>query len=334
MQSTCLFRKAYTSAAGSLKDWQVGGAPRQTDGGVVVRSTPLLYRLLLSWSIACGLFAVPVWAQAPTPALRGEYLLHAAGGCGCHTDIKGKGPFMAGGRGIKTPFGVVYSTNITPAQTGIGAWSEADFTNAMTQGVGPHGAPYLPVFPYTSFTRMTTQDVQDLRAYFFSLPPVERGNTPHELRFPFGWRFLIRVWKWWYFRPGAFQQVAAQTPEWNRGAYLSTALAHCGECHTPRNFLGGSKMSMNYAGAADGPEGELAPNITPDEATGIGKWSSPDIVWYLQTGIKPDGDDTQGLMSELIEHGYKHLTEVDLRAIAGYLRSLPPIRHKVTKKTK
>lgn len=315
--------------------WQAERVSCHPGGVVVVRRTTLLYGMLLVWSIIGGGFALPVWAQAPTPGQRGEYLLHAAGGCGCHTDIKGKGAFMAGGRGIKTPFGVVYSTNITPApQTGIGAWSEADFTNAMTQGVGPHGAPYLPVFPYTSFTRMTAQDVQDLRAYLFSLPPVERANTTHELRFPFGWRFLIRFWKWWYFRPGALQPVATQTPEWNRGAYLATALAHCGECHTPRNFLGGPKTSMHYAGAVDGPEGELAPNITPDEATGIGKWSSPDIVWYLQTGIKPDGDDTQGLMSELIEHGYKHLTETDLRAIAVYLRSVPPVRNKVTKKTK
>jgi mono/diheme cytochrome c family protein len=154
------------------------------------------------------------------------------------------------------------------------------------------------------------------------------------LRFPFGWRWLIRLWQWWYFRPGTFQQVATQTPEWNRGAYLATALAHCGECHTPRTFLGGLNLSMSYAGAADGPEGELAPNITPDETTGIGKWSSADVVWYLQTGLKPDGDDTQGLMSELIEHGYKHLTEADLRAIAVYLRSLPPIRNKITRKGK
>lgn len=291
---------------------------------------PLLYCLLLFWSIVCGLSAVSVWAQPATPAQRGEYVLHAAGGCGCHTDLKGKGAFMAGGRAIKTPFGMVYGTNITPApQSGIGAWSEADFTRAMTQGVGPHGTPYLPVFPYTSFTRMTAQDVEDLRAYLFSLPPVERANTPHELRFPFGWRFLIRLWKWWYFRPGEFQQVTAQTPEWNRGAYLATALAHCGECHTPRTALGGSNMAMYYAGAADGPEGELAPNITPDEATGIGTWSIPDLVWYLKTGTKPDGDDTQGLMSELIEHGYKHLTEADLRAIAVYVRSLPAVRNKV-----
>ena len=231
------------SAPCSHKAWQADRAPRQNGGAVavVVCHTTLLYCLLLSWGIAGGFCARPAWAQASTPEQRGEYLLHAAGGCGCHTDIKGKGAFMAGGRGIKTPFGVVYSTNITPAQTGIGAWSEADFTNAMTQGVGPHGTPYLPVFPYTSFTRMTTHDVQDLRAYFFSLPPVEQGNTPHALRFPFGWRFLIRLWQWWYFRPGAFQQVAVQTTEWNRGAYLSTALAHCGECHTPRNFLGGPK---------------------------------------------------------------------------------------------
>ena len=149
-----------------------------------------------------------------------------------------------------------------------------------------------------------------------------------------GWRAGLVVWRWLNFHPGTFQPRSDQSAEWNRGAYLTTALGHCAECHTPRNWLGGLKTKMAYAGSADGPEGELAPNITPDEATGIGKWSVADIVWFLQTGLKPDGDDTQGLMSVVIENGYKHLPEADLRAIAVYLRSLSPIRHKVVKKDK
>jgi mono/diheme cytochrome c family protein len=176
---------------------------------------------------------------------------------------------------------------------------------------------------------MTEQDVRDLKAYLFSLPPVERVNTPPALRAPFGWRIGLWGWRWLHFQPGTFTPDSTQSPEWNRGAYLATALGHCGECHTPRNLLGGLQTDMSYAGSVDGPQGELAPNITPDEATGIGAWSIPDIVWFLQTGFKPDGDDAQGLMSELIDNGFKHLTEDDLRAIAVYLQSLKPIRHKV-----
>jgi mono/diheme cytochrome c family protein len=282
-----------------------------------------------------GLIALPVWSDEPAAVQRGKAVLQAAGGCSCHTDDKHSGAFLAGGRPIKTPFGTIYSTNITPApKTGIGTWSEADFHKAMTQGVGPDGKPYFPIFPYTSFTRMTAQDVRDLKAYLFSIPPVEQANKPPELRFPFGWRTGLVVWRWLNFRPGTFQSRSDQSAEWNRGAYLVTALGHCAECHTPRNWLGGLRTTLAYAGSVDGPEGELAPNITPDEATGIGKWNVADIVWFLQTGLKPDGDDTQGLMSVVIENGYKHLPEADLRAIAVYLRSLPPIRHKVVKKDK
>ncbi len=168
----------------------------------------------------------------------------------------------------------------------------------------------------------------DLKAYLFSIEPVRQANRPTRLRFPFGWRGGLVGWKWLYLQPGPFQSDAAQSAEWNRGAYLVNAQAHCGECHTPRNFMGGLKASMRYAGVVEGPEGELAPNITPDEATGIGDWTIEDMVWYLQSGLKPDGDDTQGLMSELIEHGYQHVPEADLRAIAVYILSLPPIANK------
>jgi mono/diheme cytochrome c family protein len=290
---------------------------------------PILFSgLLLIWGINLGVLPHTVRAEAPTAVQRGEYVLHAAGGCGCHTDRKGIGAFMAGGRGIKTPFGMVYSTNLTPApKTGIGTWSEADFHTAMTQGLGPHGTPYLPVFPYTSFTRMTDQDVQDLRAYLFSLPPVERPNTAHELRFPFGWRFLTRLWRWWYFRPGAWQPVTGHTAEWNRGAYLTTALAHCGECHTPRTFLGGLNMAMAYAGAVDGPEGELAPNITPDEATGIGSLSEEEIANFLRTGMMADGSEVAGTMGTQIERYFSHLTEEDALAIAAFLKSIPAVEN-------
>jgi mono/diheme cytochrome c family protein len=214
-------------------------------------------------------------------------------------------------------------------KTGIGSWSDTDFIKAMTEGVGPNGAHYFPVFPYTSFTGMTEKDLLDLKTYLFSLPPMERENNPQELLFPFSWRPGLKVWKWLYFQPGSFQPDSSKSSEWNRGAYLVTALAHCGECHTPRSLTGSLKTTMLYAGSVNGPEGKLAPNITPDEETGIGKWRIVDIIWFLQTGLKPDGDDTQGVMSELIENGYSHLTEEDLKAVAAYLSSLSPIHNKV-----
>lgn len=289
-----------------------------------------LFVLLVGW------LATPVWSQpALTAVQRGEAVFHATGGCGCHTDVTKDGAFMAGGRPIATPFGKVYATNITPdPETGIGKWSDDDFIVAMTHGVSPDGTHYFPVFPYTSFTRMTRQDLLDLKAYLFSIPPIQQANPTTKLKFPFGWRTALIGWKWMNFKAGSFKPVEGQSAVWNRGAYLVQAQAHCGECHTPRNLTGGLKRSMLYAGAVEGPEGELAPNITPDDPTGIGDWSEADIVWYLQTGLKPDGDDTQGLMNGLIEHGYQHMPEDDLKAIAVYLRSLKPIVNKVEPKEK
>lgn len=296
---------------------------------------------MTSFKIVCSfIIFVIIWflvfsvaAEEQTAIQRGEYIFRATGGCGCHTDYENEGAFLAGGRPIQTPFGIIYGTNITPdPQTGIGNWSDDDFIKAMTEGIGPDGKHYYPVFPYTSFSRINRQDLLDLKAYLFSLPPIEHKNKPPEIRFPFSWRESLAIWKWLYFQSITFQPDPNQSEEWNRGAYLVTALAHCGECHTPRNFLGAPKTDMYLAGSVDGPEGELAPNITPDEGTGIGEWSVADIVWFLETGLKPDGDDTQGLMSEVIEHGYKYLTAADLEAIAVYLKSLKPIQNKVSKK--
>jgi mono/diheme cytochrome c family protein len=174
--------------------------------------------------------------------------------------------------------------------------------------------------------------VLDLKAYLFSIPPVVQENKPVEIMPPFRWRFNLAVWNWLFFRPGSFQPDPNQSAEWNRGAYLATAMGHCVECHTPRNLAGGLNRSMAYAGTEDGPEGELSANITPDEETGIGSWSIEDIVWLLQTGFNPDGDDVQGVMSEVIENGYKYLTEADLRAIAVYIRSLQPVSNKLERK--
>ena len=205
--------------------------------------------------------------------------------------------------------------------------SDADFVRAMTEGISPDGSHYFPVFPYPAFASMTRGDLLDLKAYLFSRPAIRRENRPPDAPPPFRWRFTVAGWKLLNFDPQPFVADPARSAAWNRGAYLVNGPAHCGECHTPRTLTGGLDRSRWLAGSRDGPEGELAPNITPDRETGIGDWLVADLTWYLETGIKPDGDDTQGLMAEVIEHGYAHLPASDLAAIAEHLFSLPPIHN-------
>jgi mono/diheme cytochrome c family protein len=277
--------------------------------------------------------AQPGDARLPPDLSRGARIFAATGGCTCHTNFPGEddaAPPLAGGRALETPFGVYYSTNITSdPETGIGDWSDEDFIRAMREGLSPEGEHYFPVFPYTSFAGLRDQDLVDLKAYLESLPATRRENRAPGASIPFSWRWTISGWKWINFDPRPIEDDPAQSEEWNRGRYLVLAAAHCGECHTPRTLTGGLDASMSLAGSREGPEGELAPNITPDRRTGIGDWTTPDLVWYFQTGFKPDGDDTQGLMSEVIEHGYANLPVEDLRAMAAYLKSIPAIENEV-----
>lgn len=256
---------------------------------------------------------------------RGAYLFTAADCGACHTNVKEKGALLAGGRPLKTPFGIFYTPNITPdPDTGIGRWSDADFKLALRRGVSPGNDHYFPVFPYGSFTKMTDQDILDLKAYIFSLPPVSQANRGHDIDFPFGWRFSVWFWKQLNFTEGPMVPDLARSPEWNRGAYLVEALAHCGECHTPRGWFGGLETSLALSGTTDGPEGRKVPNITPDKDTGIGSWSPKDIVRVLRTGQLPDGDFVGSVMGEVVK-GTSKLTDADRQAIAVYLQSMPPI---------
>ncbi len=262
---------------------------------------------------------------------RGRYLVHAAGCVSCHTDKKAKGAAFAGGRGLKTPFGTYYSPNITPdTETGIGTWSDDDFLRALKIGLSPDGQHYFPVFPYTSYTVMLDDDARAIKAYLFSLQPVTRQNRRHDVWPPFGWRWTIGVWKALYFEAGRFEPEPSRDPAWNRGAYLAT-LAHCGECHTRRNFAGALDRTMRMAGTVDGPEGDVVPNITSDVDTGIGAWSQDQLVFFLKMGTKPDYEAAEGLMAEAIEDGLSHLSGDDLNAIAYYIKSLPPISNKVAR---
>lgn len=283
---------------------------------------PVLMRALHAFLLA-ALLAASSGATAQGDARRGAYLAKAAGCVGCHTEAKEGATPYAGGRALKTPFGTFYGPNITPHPTaGIGRWSEVDFARALREGVRPDGAHYFPAFPYPSFTRITDADVRDLWAFLRSLPPSTRASQEHDLRFPFGWRFLVVVWKWLFFTPGPFVPDPARSPVVNRGAYLVEALGHCGECHTARNFLGGLKHERNLGGAAKGPAGDRVPNLTPAKLT---KWSDGELKEFLQTGFKPDGDVVAETMGEVIRNTTGELLPADLAALIAYLRALPAV---------
>jgi len=262
---------------------------------------------------------------------RGEYLVRAGGCFSCHTAAGG--PKLAGGRALTTPFGTFYTPNITPdPDTGIGRWTDAQFLRALRDGIRPDGANYFPVFPYTSFTRITDSDALAIKAYLFSLPAVRQQNRPHDVPFPLSWRFLQSGWKLLFFTPGPFRPAPDRNAAYNRGAYLVTALAHCGECHTPRNFLGATRSDLSLAGTADGPDGQVVPNVTPDPGTGIGKWEKDDVVELLRTGKTPEQSRVKGAMREVIQDGLKYLSKSDLEAIADYLLAQPAIVHDVAPK--
>ena len=250
----------------------------------------------------------------------GEYIAKAAGCVGCHTENKAGAVPYAGGRALETPFGIFYGPNITPdKQTGIGEWSDADFKRAIRNGERRDGSHYFPAFPYPSFTGMTDADIQDLWSYLKTLPPKSQANRAHELRFPYSLRILVTGWKMLFFTPGPAASAAPAADPVARGAYLVGVLGHCGECHTPRNFLGGPDTSQLYAGAKI-PEGKV-PNLTP---TRLKKWSDPELKEYLATGTAPNGDVAVEPMSEVITNTTSQLNSADIAAMIAYLRSLPP----------
>ena len=271
---------------------------------------------------AAGLFILALaCGAAAQDAKRGEYVSKAAGCVGCHTEEKKDAAPYAGGRALKTPFGTFYGPNITPhREAGIGAWSEADFTRAMREGRRPDGANLFPAFPYTSFTRMSDADLRDLWAYLRSLPANAAPSRPHELGFFYRWRFLVTIWKWFFFTPGPLVADAAKSAVLNRGAYLVQALGHCGECHTPRNFLGAMKTSRFLGGAKLGET--AVPNITP---TKLKKVSDAELKEVLRTAMTSDGDVLAESMAEVVRNTTSQLTEQDLDAMLAYLRSLPPL---------
>jgi mono/diheme cytochrome c family protein len=264
-------------------------------------------------------------ATDPEAVHRGQYLFDAANCVGCHTDTKNHGARLAGGRAIETPFGAYYSRNITPdPTTGIGAWSDADFLRALRRGISPDGAHYFPAFPFPSFTGMTDRDILDIKAYLFTEQPVVQANKPHAVPFPFDVRSTMVGWRLFYFTPGPLAPDPSKSAEWNRGAYLANAVAHCGDCHTPRDWLGALENDRRFAGAKlAGPGNIRAKNISSHLTDGIGKWKVEDIAEVLRSGATPDGDFVEKPMSEVVEATAK-LTPADRLAIATYVKSIPP----------
>jgi mono/diheme cytochrome c family protein len=281
----------------------------------------LAFSAALPAIVAAGAAAAgAIDAQDFTQVARGRYLAIVGDCAACHT-VPGNGKAFAGGRAIETPFGNLLAPNITPdLETGIGAWTDDEFVNSLTKGTGRNGTRLYPAMPYTYMTKMSRDDALAIRAYLRTVPAVRNEVEPNQLPFPFSVRTTLSVWNAMFFQPGAFHPVADKNAEWNRGAYLAEGPAHCGMCHTPKNFLGGDKTSRKLQGYA--LQGWFAPNITNDAHRGLGGWSVEDIAEYLKTGHNRSSA-ASGPMSEMVTMSTSHMADADLRAIAVYLKDQP-----------
>lgn len=279
--------------------------------------------------IAFGVLGLAMPAQAattPEVERRGEYLTTAGNCISCHTSDNGRA--LAGGLAFETSFGTVYSTNITPeAETGIGQWSLEEFSVAMRRGERPNGEHLYPVFPYTSFTNISDEDIAAIYAYLKTVAPVKSSPPQNDLDFPYNQRWALGIWKFLFFNEGRFAPQSTQSAQWNRGAYLVEGLGHCGECHTPRNFLGGSDAALAMTGGTylDRVEGKLsawsASNLT-SAGSGLAMWSEEDIAGYLKLGFSHRAG-VFGPMNNVVVNSTRHLSADDVGAIAVYLKSLP-----------
>lgn len=264
----------------------------------------------------------PAMATAPNSAMvqRGAYLARAGNCMTCHT-ARG-GASYAGGRGIVTPFGTVYTTNLTPDEaTGIGSWSPAHFWRAMHNGRSKDGRLLYPAFPYTNYTQVTREDMDALFAYLKSLTPVAQANQAHAIRFPYQSQAALAVWRALYFSPGTYKPDATRNAEWNRGAYLVNGLGHCSACHTARNALGATD-GLNLAGGLIPIQNWYAPSLTSPHEAGVADWSEQDIVRLLKDGVSPRAF-VNGPMTEVVLGSTQYLNQQDLSAMAQFLKSLP-----------
>ncbi len=258
------------------------------------------------------------------PNLENGRAMFFAGNCAsCHATPNQDDPTrLGGGFAMKSPFGTFYPPNISPhAEDGIGAWTEVQFVTALVKGTAPDRTHYYPAFPYTSFQHMTSDDVRDLFAYIKTLPPVEGKVVEHDLPVLYKIPRTIGIWKLLYLDGEPFKPDPRRSARWNRGAYLVNGPAHCAECHSPRNRLGGIKLGKRFTGGPNAEGEGWVPNITQK---GIGDWSEKDIANMLETGELPDGDQVGGSMVKVVRNTAQ-LSADDRAAIAHYIKSLPPV---------
>jgi mono/diheme cytochrome c family protein len=263
---------------------------------------------------------VPAALEQASMIKKGEYLAKAADCLVCHT-AKG-GEAYAGGFAFVLPFGTLYSTNITPDKaTGIGNYTDAQFLAAVHRGVRGDGANLYPAMPYTSYTYMTDADALAIKAYLFSLAPIDSPNKPNDLAFPFNQRWAMGVWSALFNANERFKPDPDESAEWNRGAYLAEALAHCGECHTPRNLAFALNNRKKYGGALTA--GWRAYNISGDKDSGVGAWQDEELLAYLARGHAAGHGSAAGPMGEAVDESFSQLAPEDVHAIVAYLRSVP-----------
>lgn len=294
--------------------------------------------LLVLAAVGAAVWALNVRGEAPIQAdrpmspasaeqiARGQYLARAGNCISCHT-VQGGTPY-AGGRGIATPFGTVYASNLTPdAQTGLGSWSGDHFWRALHHGRSKDGRLLYPAFPYTEYTHVTREDADAIFAFLSSLPPAEQPSQAHTLRWPYSSQWALAGWRALFFRAGGDTTDIHQSAEWNRGAYLVRGLGHCVACHSPRNALGASRLSQDLQGGVIPVQNWYAPALTSSTEAGIAHWPQEDVVALLQAGLSPQAS-VMGPMAEVVFNSTQHLSTADVQAMAVYLQSLPqePVR--------
>ncbi len=303
---------------------QPSGWPRRL---LVVLVLLLAAAALVAWLNVRGEATIDDSASAPfspTPQqiAQGAYLARAGNCAACHT-ARG-GADYAGGLGIATPFGTVYTSNLTPdAQTGIGRWTPAAFWRAMHHGRSADGRLLVPVFPYTSYTQVSRADSDALFAYLRSIPAVAQPNRPHALAFPYNSQAALAVWRALFFRAAEFVPEPAQSAQWNRGAYLVRGLGHCAACHAQRNVLGASSGALALQGGVIPMQHWYAPSLASHREAGVADWDTQDVVALLKTGTSTRAS-VMGPMADVVFGSTQYLSEADLQAMAVFLKTLPP----------
>lgn len=302
-------------------------------------------RSWVTWAVAVGAVLLALAASVAWLNVRGEarvdpsrrvdatsalvehgaYLARAGNCMGCHSVPEGR--LFAGGRGVETPFGLVYASNITPdMKTGIGSWSADEFRRALHHGRSKDGRLLYPAFPYPSYANVSREDSDALYAYLRSVPPAEQANRPHALRFPYSTQTALAVWRAMFFRPGEFVSEPTKSAERNRGKYLVQGLGHCAACHSGRNFLGGTSLHAEFAGGLMPDESWYAPSLADPQEAGVQKWSRAEVVKLLKTGVSGHAS-VSGPMADVVYSSTQYLSDQDLDAMAQYLTAIPEREH-------